>query len=164
MLQKIGWLILWTMLPVTELRFSIPLGIAKYTDLSPVLVVAICVIANIAIAPVIYLSLDLGLKLVRRINAMNRLYEWYQGRVIERMKPKVEKYGVWGLGIFIGIPLPGSGVYSGAVGAHALGMSLKKHFLASIIGVLMAATLVTIFTYAFLAGASWLGFFLKAPA
>jgi uncharacterized membrane protein len=70
----------------------------------------------------------------------------------------VEKYGEYFLIIFIGIPLPGSGVYSGALGAYLLGMSFRKFIIANIFGVLIAAAAVTI---AVLSGSEALKFFFK---
>ena len=55
-----------------------------------------------------------------------------------------EKYGIIGLALFIGVPLPGSGVYSGALGAYLLGFNFKDYFKAAVLGVLIAATIVTI--------------------
>jgi uncharacterized membrane protein len=46
--------------------------------------------------------------------------------------------------VFIGIPLPGTGVISGAIASYALGLDRKKYYIASVLGVLMAATAVTL--------------------
>jgi uncharacterized membrane protein len=62
----------------------------------------------------------------------------------KKIHPLVEKYGILGLSVFIGIPLPGSGVYSGAVGGYLLGFTRKEFYLSTVIGVLIAATAVTI--------------------
>jgi len=142
MLKEIVLLILISMVPVFELRLSLPLGITKFTTPAWI-VIPVCIIANIAIAPVIYCLLEGLIRILCGIEFINRLYTRYQDKVITRLRPKIEKYGIWGLAIFIGIPLPGSGVYSGAVGAHALGMSLKDYFLASIAGVCIAALVLT---------------------
>jgi uncharacterized membrane protein len=61
----------------------------------------------------------------------------------KKIHPLVEKYGVWGLSVFIGVPLPGSGVYSGAVGGYLLGFTKREFYLATAIGVLIAAAAVT---------------------
>ena len=60
----------------------------------------------------------------------------------------VEKYGVLGLGLFIGVPLPGSGVYSGALAAYLLGFKFKEFFKAAIIGVLIAGVIITLISTA----------------
>ena len=146
MLKEIGLLILISIMPVFELRFSLPLGIIKFSTPAWI-VIPVCIIANIAIAPVIYFFLDGLIRVLCRIGFVNRMYTGYQKRIIERVRPKIEKYGIWGLALFIGIPLPGSGVYSGAIGAHALGMSLKEYLIASVIGVCIAAAVLTAVVY-----------------
>lgn len=157
MLKSILILILITIAPVFELRGSIPLGILKEM-LHPAWVVIICLIANIAVAPLVYILLKLFLDLICRIDRINRLYEAYKARITRKLEPLIKKYGTIGLAIFIGIPLPGSGVYSGAVGAHALGMGFKKYMIAATIGVLIAGTIVTIIT---LGGVEWLDWMLN---
>ena len=58
----------------------------------------------------------------------------------------MDKYGEIGLAIFIGIPLPGSGVYSGALAAYLIGMNFKRFIIAATIGVFIAGTIVTLAT------------------
>jgi uncharacterized membrane protein len=158
MVAQIGILILITMLPVFELRGSIPLGIWAF-GLSPWVVIPICLISNIAVSPLVYFLLDWMIRLVCKIKFMDFLYQKYRTKVIDKVKVKMEKYGVWGLAVFIGIPLPGSGVYSGAVGAHALGISFKKYMIAAVVGVLIAGTAVSIIV---ITGAEGWDIFIKA--
>ncbi|MDZ7821038.1 MAG: small multi-drug export protein [Candidatus Marinimicrobia bacterium] len=72
----------------------------------------------------------------------NKLYERSLHRIQTKIHPKVEKYGEFGLALFIGIPLPGSGVYTGALAAFVLDISAKKFMVATVIGVLIAAVLI----------------------
>jgi uncharacterized membrane protein len=65
-------------------------------------------------------------------------------RTQRNVEPWVNKWGVLGLGLFIGIPLPGSGVYSGALGAYLLGFRFRDFMVASVIGVLMAGGIVSL--------------------
>jgi len=102
------------------------------------LVVAI----NILLGPIVYFALKIFLDLVIKIPAMNKLYERSLHKVQTKIKPKVDKYGAWGLALFIGIPLPGSGVYTGALAAFVLNVKPKQFMLATILGVLIAAIIV----------------------
>ena len=144
-MKQFLYLILITILPVFELRGSIPLGILQY-KLSRFNVISICTIANIAIAPIVYYLIYYAIRLICRSERLSNMYQRYQNAVINRLRPKIEKWGFWGLALFIGIPLPGSGVYSGAIGAHALGISFKRYLGASFVGVIMASTIVSIIT------------------
>jgi uncharacterized membrane protein len=159
MLLKLGILILISMLPIFELRGSIPLGIWKF-DLSPCLVILICVISNIAVSPLVYFFLDWMIRLGCKIKWIDSLYQKYSHKVIGKIQVKMDKYGIWGLAVFIAIPLPGSGVYSGAIGAHALGISFKKYMIAAVIGVCIAAAVVSIIV---IGGAEGWELFIKAP-
>ena len=58
----------------------------------------------------------------------------------------MDRWGEIGVAIFIGIPLPGSGVITGALGSYAIGLKKRKFFVANVIGVLIAATIVTAVT------------------
>jgi len=131
-----------TLLPFLELRASIPYGILN-TNLNWMTVFFICVLANIILAPIAYFFLD---KIVHLFFFIKPFQRWYQ-RKIEKTQKKihkyVEKYGEIGLAIFIAVPLPGSGVYTGAIAAYVLGMSYKDFIKAAIIGVIIAGVLVT---------------------
>jgi len=59
-------------------------------------------------------------------------------------KKPIDKYGEMGIAIFIGIPLPGTGSYTGALGAYLMGIGYKKFIIANVIGVLIAGTIVTL--------------------
>ena len=70
---------------------------------------------------------------------------------------KIEKYEFWGLVLFVGIPLPGTGAWTGSLIAALLGMKFKKAFPAVIIGILMATVIMTIVSYGLLGGVTILG-------
>ncbi len=139
--DDIWQVVLMTMIPALELRASLPYAILvlEMTWYSAFILV---IVVNIILGPLVYFALRLFLDLVIKIPVFNRLYERSLHKVQTKIKPKVEKYGVWGLALFIGIPLPGSGVYTGALAAFVLDIKPKKFFLATIIGVLIAAVIV----------------------
>ena len=60
---------------------------------------------------------------------------------------KIEKYEFWGLVIFVGIPLPGTGAWTGALIAALLGIRFRKAFPAIVLGVFLAAFLMTVLSY-----------------
>ena len=136
-------LILVTLLPFLELRASIPYGILVL-NMDWIAVFVICVITNILLAFLVYFFVNYVMHLFLRIKFVHKLYHKVVERTQKKIHPYVEKYGVIGLALFIGIPLPGSGVYSGGLGAYLLGFELKDYIVASIIGVLIAAVIVTI--------------------
>lgn len=125
-----------TLLPWIELRGSIPVGIGL--GLNPWLVLLVSVIFNI----LIFFPVFFGLKFVCKFLGRWRFFERVLARIRKKGEPYIKKYGVIGLAIFIGIPLPGTGVYSGTLLAWLLDMKWKGAFLASLIGVLIAGSIV----------------------
>jgi len=134
-------LIILTLMPFLELRASIPYGIFS-TNVHWGWIFFICVLVNIVLAPLVYyLFLEL-IQFFRKIKVIDYCYRKTVVRTQKKVHKYVEKYGVLGLAIFIGIPLPGSGVYSGALAADLLGIEFKDFFKAAIIGVLIAGLIV----------------------
>ena len=69
-------------------------------------------------------------------------------------KDQIEKYEFWGLVLFVGIPLPGTGAWTGALIASLLGIRFRKAFPAIILGILLATCIMTIVSYGIL-GKVW---------
>ncbi len=143
MLKDVIWIILLTFLPFLELRASIPYGILVLKK-NFILVFIICVIANILLGFVLYPFIDFIIKTLTKIELINKIYQRYIINIQNKVKKYIEKYGELGLAVFIGIPLPGSGVYSGSIAAYLLGFKYKKFIISNIIGVLIAGIIVTI--------------------
>ena len=137
--------LLIAMTPVLELRAAIPAGVIAGLDLR--LVVATAIIGNLIPIPFI-------------IVFIRRIFKWMQtkseklAQLVKRMeekadrkKDKVLKYEFWGLMLFVAIPLPGTGAWTGALIAAMLDMQLKRAFPAIAAGVVIAAMIVTTATY-----------------
>lgn len=169
MVKQIVLLVIITCVPALELRASIPWGILgnERWGITPglmswPLVTVICVIANILLGIAVFSILVPILHWLERFSWFRRYIEPVMNRAQRKIHPYVEKYGELGVALFIGIPLPGSGVYTGAVGAFVLGMSRQKFIIANILGVCIAGTLVTAITLALQAGmAPWLEWLIK---
>lgn len=167
MMQNILILSAITLLPYLELRASIPYGIfTMRNELSWITVSIICIVVNIILGWIIYFFLGPIFNLFRKWHWFEVMFWPRLEKVQNKIRPYVEKYGELGVALFIGIPIPGSGVYTGALGAYLLGLSKKKFFIANVIGVLLAGAAVTILSLLILKGAvqenSWLAkLFLK---
>ena len=141
MLHNLQILTFITILPWIELRGSIPYGIGS--GMNPAFVFLFVLALNIAIIPLIYIGLDVFYK---RFFIRYRLFRNVVESVRKRGEKYIQKYGLLGLAIFVGIPLPGTGAYSGTALAWLLGMRKGESFLAVAIGVLIAGVLVTLFS------------------
>ncbi len=141
MTQEIALTLLLTVLPISELRGGIPLGISLGLD--PLFTFFIAVIANALMFFPIFFGLRLFYdKLLSRIPLFNK----YLDSVRKRGKPKVDKYGFWGLTFFVALPLPITGVYTGTALAWLLGMDWRKAFPPIGIGVIIAGVIVLLGT------------------
>lgn len=148
-----------TFVPTLELRASIPYGVFG-TDLAPMVIFSVTVIANIIVGILVYLLMEVIIKILTLIPAVERWWNGYVARTRKKIENGVERYGEWAVAIFIGIPLPGSGVYTGALAAYLIGLKLRKFIIADIIGVLIAAVIVMAIC---LTGSSAWEFFVKKP-
>ena len=156
MLYELALLFILTFIPALELRYTIPAGILAGKINLPFgmsltgyglpwyYVVPVVFIANILVGPLMYFILHYVVKLFLHFKWFSNFYYKVLERSQRKVKESVDKYGIWGVAIFIGVPLPGTGVYTGAIGSYALGMSFKKFIIADIVGVLIAGTAVTL--------------------
>jgi len=141
MTKEIAWVLLITILPITELRGGIPLGISLGLD--PLFTFFMAVIANALIFFPIFFALRLFYdKLLFRIP----LFDRYLDNLRKRGELKVEKYGFWGLFLFVALPLPITGAYTGTILAWLLGMDWRKAFPAVGLGVIVAGIIVLLIT------------------
>lgn len=138
-----------SMVPIIELRGAIPLATAHGLDYR--IAIPIAIIGNLLPAPFIIIF-------VRKIFAWIRKHlpklDGTVSRLEERARAKsdtVQKYAFWGLFIFVAIPLPGTGAWTGALIAAMMDMRLKKAFPAIALGVLTAGIIVAIVSYGALA-------------
>ena len=76
----------------------------------------------------------------------NTLVDKLEGKALGK-KDKIEKYEFWGLVLFVGIPLPGTGAWTGALIASLLGIKFKKAFPAIILGIALASVIMTILSF-----------------
>lgn len=141
-LHNLITIVIMTLLPGLELRLSIPWGVGTGIDPSAVFVVA--VLTNIALGPVVYFALIHFVQFFLRFNLINNIYEHFVLRTRKRVFPLVEKYGLIGISLFVAIPLPGSGSYTGALAAYLLGLSQRRFAVANLLGVLIAGLIVTL--------------------
>ena len=141
-MKRYIYMALWTLVPALELRFSIPWYILnEKMHWAPVF--AVCVITNIVLGFVVFFFIEWIIGMMMLIGPVGRLWHRYVERVQRKIHAGVEKYGEWAVAVFIGIPLPGSGVYTGALAAYLIGLSFRKFVIANILGVLIAGVIVT---------------------
>ncbi len=137
-----GLHIFWlAMLPVSELRVSIPLGIAQ--GMEPWLAFFYSVLGNGIAAVLVMILLPVGYRIMYRFQWVRAIWDRLAARTHNKGQ-KVEKYGALGLLLFVAIPLPGTGVWTGILLAFLLGIRPKLAMPAVLTGMLLAGLLVTL--------------------
>lgn len=137
-------ILLLSTLPVTELRASVPIGILLLKE-NVKIVFFYAIMGNVLPIAPIYFFLEPISKRLSRTVYMRRFFEW----LFERAKKRsglIEKYEAFGLMLFVCIPLPGTGVWTGCLIASLLRMRFMPTFLAATAGVIIAAIIVTTLT------------------
>jgi len=134
-----------SMVPIIELRGAIPVAMAVF-GMSWQEAALISVVGNMLPIPLILLFLDWFLNLIGKFRWGRRLTEWLFKRTRNKGK-SIERYEELGLAVFVGIPLPGTGAWTGALIAKVFGLNFWKSLFWIFVGVLLAATAVTAVTY-----------------
>ena len=88
---------------------------------------------------------------MKKIKCFRGLIEKLENRAMGRSE-KIQQYEFWGLVLFVGIPLPGTGAWTGALVASLLGLDWKKAFGAIVVGVCMASVIMYILSYVVIGG------------
>lgn len=134
--------IVLSLLPVSELRGAIPFA---YLNDVPLLTAAlISVVANACIPLIGFVFLETINKLLLKITPYRNFFEKTVERARNKVGDKVSKYGLLGLMLFVAIPLPITGAWTGTIGAWVMGLDRKKSILFVILGVLISGTIVSL--------------------
>lgn len=138
-----------SMVPILELRGGLLAAGPTILDVPMWQAIPICIIGNLIPIPFILLLIT-------------KIFDWMKGTkrlrpMVEKLEAKamsksanIEKYEFWGLVAFVGIPLPGTGAWTGSLIAALLGIRFRKAFPAVVLGVLLAAFIMTVLSYGIL--------------
>ena len=137
-----------SMLPILELRggmvaaavFGLPVWEAFL----------ICIIGNLLPIPFILWLITPVFNWMKKWNIFRGLVEKLERKASGEKSQQIRKYEFWGLMLFVGIPLPGTGAWTGCLIAALLNMDKKKATLAAVLGVLIASVIMGLFSYGLL--------------
>lgn len=129
--------------PVGEVRVSVPVGILAY-DMGWGEVIVWSLIGNLAVAPVATWFYRWVEWLARKADWLNRLLDRMYGRTRHKESARIEKWQEAAVALFIAVPFPGSGAWSGVLVAHVFGLQWKKTWSYYYAGVVASTFLVTI--------------------
>ncbi|HOL22755.1 MAG TPA: small multi-drug export protein [bacterium] len=134
------------MLPISELRGAIPYGI--YNKLPFLRVLIISIAGNLIPVIPLYFLLNHLLLFISRFKYGKRFSDWLKRSTLKRSKV-IEIYEMLGLIIFIGIPLPMTGAWTGTIASVLLKLRPRYYIIGVICGVLLAAFIVSLFVLVF---------------
>ncbi len=139
LIHRIIQVMIFSIIPWLELRLSIPFGIAKL-GLPPLVALVSAVVASWVVIIPMFIILDLFYeRFLSKVEPIRRGVE----TIRTHGRSYVERWGVLGVGIYVSLPLPGPGVYSGAILAWLFGLPRRQAIVALGLGVLVSAILVT---------------------
>jgi len=136
--------IILAMLPIAELRLSIPIAITVL-NLPWYEAFALGILGNLIPVPFLLLFFEGAAKLLRKIAIGRKLVDWVLQRTA-RHESSIQKYEFVGLAIFVAIPIPLTGAWTASLLAYILGLKFWPSFLSISLGVIGAAIIVTILT------------------
>ena len=142
-----------SMLPVIELRGAIPLGAALGLPFWQTFLISI--VGNLAPVPFILLLMNWLLNLMKRVKCLRKLAVKLEAKA-ERSREKVHRYAFWGLMLFVAIPLPGTGAWTGSLVASVTRMPFWRSVLSVTLGVLAAGVIMTAVSYGAVAAFEWM--------
>lgn len=139
-----------SMIPILELRgallvagplLGVPVGTA----------IPLCIVGNIIPVPFILLLITPIFNWMKGTKRLKPMVDKLESKAMSK-SDKIEKYEFWGLVLFVGIPLPGTGAWTGSLIAALLGIKFKKAFPAVILGICVATVIMWFISYVLLGG------------
>lgn len=136
-----------SMIPILELRGG--LIAASLLKVPITTAVPICIIGNVIPVPFILLFIRQIFKWLRDVKLIGPIIQKLEKRAMGK-SDSIKKYEFWGLVLFVGIPLPGTGAWTGSLIAALLEVDFKKAILAVLLGIAMATIIMSVVSYGLL--------------
>lgn len=140
MISEILTAILWSISPFGEAKVGIPYALINGVNIYVAFIV--CFTANVMVFPIMMFFLKYVSKHFWKWRAYKKSAIFVARRAKGGAGKGVQKYGFWGLLIFVMIPVPGTGVYAGTIAAYLFGIRKRSAFLANTIGIFLSCVIV----------------------
>ena len=128
-----------SMVPILELRGG--LIAASLLGIGVVKAIVICILGNIVPIPFILFFITPIFNWMKKTSLLRPMVEKLESKSMAK-SDQIQKYEFWGLALFVGIPLPGTGAWTGALIAALLGIEIKKASLSIFIGLIIATIIM----------------------
>jgi uncharacterized membrane protein len=133
-----------SMVPLIELRGAIPFGAGCGLRFVPTYLLS--VLGNMLPVPIILLLVKIVLDFMKKKSILPRLVNWLENKAQKGAK-RIEKHATVGLFLFVAIPLPGTGAWTGSLVAALMGMRFPKAVISAVVGVLAAGVIMSLLSY-----------------
>ncbi|MCI8307965.1 MAG: small multi-drug export protein [Lachnospiraceae bacterium] len=139
-----------SMVPLIELRGALPVAVAMGDDVSVALSFVICIVGNMIPVPFIFFFARKVLEWGADKKYIGKFFSFclekgHKGG--DKLKKKAGKGLFWALLLFVGIPLPGTGAWTGTLAASILDMDFKRSVIAVVAGVLLAGVIMVVLSF-----------------
>ena len=142
-----------SMVPIIELRGAVPIGVTAF-GLNEYITLAVCVVGNMLPVPFIHLFARKILIWGSTWKHGSGIFKWILQKgekAGKKLTANSKKHGAFiALMLFVGIPLPGTGAWTGSLVASLLDMDIKKAVLSELLGVLIATVIMSVVSYGLL--------------
>ena len=145
MIQDIIIAVLWSISPFGEAKVGIPYGMLSGANIYVILIT--CLAANILVFPIMMVFLNFINPYFLKWNFYKKSALWIARRTKKGSGGKIQKYGFWGIIVFVMIPLPGTGVYAGSIASYLFKIERKRAFMANSIGITLSSLIIFLATY-----------------
>lgn len=147
-IPKEFYVFLISMFPIVELRGAIIIGAAPPNVLNPIFCYFLCILGNLLPIPLILLFIKKILEYMKvsKVKLFNKIANFLISKA-EKRPLNVNRGAFWGLFLFVAIPLPGTGAWTGALVASLMGMRFKDSMLAITLGVFVAGIIMSLAAY-----------------
>ncbi len=149
MMGKYIFIFIISLMPILELRGGLVAASLLKLDVLPSMV--ICIIGNILVIPFVLFLIESIFALLSKNKTLEKGINYFKNKALSK-KDKIDKYGYLGLLLFVGIPAPGTGAWTGCLIAILLGLDKKKSFIAATLGVLLASLIMSIVSFFVIGG------------
>lgn len=140
-----------SLFPILELRGGLLAAGPAFLDVPVNMAMPLCIVGNLLPIPFILMLICPIFDWMRKTKYFRPLVEKLEAKAMSK-KDNIEKYEFWGLLLFVGIPLPGTGAWTGSLIAALIGLDKKKAFGAIVGGVLLASLIMYLVSYVFIGG------------
>jgi uncharacterized membrane protein len=137
------WVIFIAALPIVELRGALPAAIFVY-GMPWYEAFTLSIIGNLIPVPFILWGMPIAEKLLRKIPIFDRFFNWLFARTRRKAEDTIRIYGLIGLAIFVAVPLPATGAWTGSLAAYLFGFKKVPALLSITLGVIGAGIIITI--------------------